>query len=60
MIINERRTEQIDNKINCKGQELEKVTTYEYLGLMIAINGEMDVEIANRIKKAKRICYYIN
>lgn len=47
MIINDRRTQKFDNhKIYCKGQALEKGTTYA-------------LKIANRTEKANRLYYFI-
>lgn len=48
-----------NNKIFRKGQELEKVTTFEYLGLLVTKDAKIDVEIANGTNKAK-IYYVIN
>lgn len=45
ILVDERRAERSgNNKIYYKEQALEKVTTYEYLGMMITKHRKVDVE----------------
>lgn len=49
-----------ETRVYCKGQSLEMVSAYEYLGTIISNDGKLDLEIANRTKKTSRIYYAIN
>nr|XP_014292674.1 uncharacterized protein LOC106691424 [Halyomorpha halys] len=51
--------EQENIEIFCKGEALEMVDEYTYLGTVTSRNEKVDQEISNRIKKANAIYYYL-
>ncbi|XP_014294694.1 uncharacterized protein [Halyomorpha halys] len=51
--------EQENIEILCKGEPIEMVDKYTYLGTVISRNGKVDQEISNRIKKANAIYYHL-
>ena len=46
--------------ISWRGETLEQVSTYEYLGVTISDDGKYECEINNRITKANNVYYSIN
>lgn len=60
MIINEKQGSQNIGGIKCKGEILERVTTYEYLGSVITDDGKIDAEITNKANKSTRLYYSLN
>lgn len=61
MIVNEKHKGEHNNKgIKCKNKELERVSTYEFLGSMITEDGKMEAELVNRANKSTRIYYTVN
>ncbi|KAI4461171.1 reverse transcriptase (rna-dependent dna polymerase) [Holotrichia oblita] len=59
MIINKRGKDS-NETIQIGGKQLERVSTYEYLGSIITEDGRMDMDINNRIKKTNKIYYALN
>lgn len=51
--------EESNVRVHCRGEELEMVEEYTYLGTVISRNAKMDNELSNRIKKANNIYYHI-
>lgn len=47
-------------QIECNGQILEQVESYEYLGTIIQQNGKIKEEILNRTRKASNIYYQLS
>lgn len=45
--------------VRCRGEILETSEENTYLGAVLDINGEMDQELSNRIKKANIIYYQL-
>ncbi|XP_066907111.1 uncharacterized protein [Halyomorpha halys] len=51
--------EQEKIEILCKGEPIEMVDEYTYLGTVISRNGKVDYEISNRIKKENAMYYHL-
>ena len=43
-----------NSDINLQGQNLERVKTFKYLGVTLAENGDLDVEMTHRIQSGWR------
>jgi hypothetical protein len=46
--------------IQCKGEMLEQVDSYTYLGTVISQDGRIDKEVANRVQKANSAYFQMN
>jgi hypothetical protein len=46
--------------IQCKGEMLEQVDSYTYLGTVISKDGRIDQEVANRVQKANNAYFQMN
>lgn len=46
--------------IRCEGKQLDRIESYEYLGVIISQDGTIEGEIRNRVSKASRVYYQIN
>lgn len=46
--------------IECDGKTLERIDTYEYLGVIISSDGRIEQEVLNRVKKATTAYYGMN
>lgn len=57
-----KQEENIRNRdsIICKEEQIKMVSTCEYLGVMFTNDGKIDLEIANRARKATKIYYSLN
>ena len=47
-------------RIQIKGQNIEEVTAYEYLGSIFTNDGKIDLDIANRRQKGNRVYYALS
>lgn len=47
-------------RITCGDEELEQVTSYEYLGALFTSDGKIEEELKNRVRKATNVYFQIN